>query len=91
MPDLRETCELALDHFGATAQINKAIEEMSELTTELARYQNGEGMRTNLIGEIADCAIVLTQITLLFGEDLVQSKINEKLVRLMKLMGRESK
>jgi NTP pyrophosphatase (non-canonical NTP hydrolase) len=72
----------ALDHFGDKSQISKAIEEMAELTTELARQQNSKGMSINIIEEIADVAIMLEQLKYIFGEPLVSVHIERKLKRL---------
>ena len=74
--------EKAIEHFGVHKQINKAIEEMAELTTELARYQNGTAMNVNIIDEIADVSIMMTQLGIIFGRDLVDNKTQVKLERL---------
>ena len=79
---MNNTLEKAIQHFGIHKQINKAIEEMAELTTELARYQNGVAMNVNIIDEIADVSIVISQLRLIFGQDLVDNRVQEKLHRL---------
>jgi NTP pyrophosphatase (non-canonical NTP hydrolase) len=83
---LLKTCGAAILHFGVPSQISKAIEELSELSTELARHQNKRAMNVDIIDEIADCVIMLVQLTLIFGEDLVDKKIADKIARLKTLM-----
>ena len=78
--------EKAISHFGCQRQITKAIEEMGELTVDLARYLNGKGMMVNLLGEIADASIMIEQLKLIFGKELVDSHIALKLQRLRLMM-----
>ncbi len=73
---------IAVEHFGKENQISKAIEEMAELTCELARYQNNKGMNINIIEEIADVCIMVEQLKQIFGNDLVDCHIKMKLKRL---------
>lgn len=82
----REIIIKAIDHFGKESQISKAIEEMSELTCELARSQNNRSMNIKIIEEIADVSIMMNQLKLIFGEELVQNQISLKLRRLKLMM-----
>jgi NTP pyrophosphatase (non-canonical NTP hydrolase) len=77
-----EVLRRAILHFGPKGQISKTIEEMGELLADLGRHQNNNSMMLNIIEEIADCFIMLKQLKLIFGEDLVETKIKEKLKRL---------
>ncbi len=83
---IESTIEKAVSHFGVQSQISKAIEEMSELTTELARFQNKIGMNVNIIEEIADASIMLEQLKVIFGPELVETHIKLKLKRLEALL-----
>ena len=60
--------EGAITHFGADAQIIKAIEELGELTVELARHRNGQGNVDAIREEMADAFIMLNQLELIFGD-----------------------
>lgn len=66
-------CQAAVDMYGSKAQISKAIEELSELTTALARWQNfrtdAEGLRAidNIREEREDVEIMLQQLDAIFG------------------------
>lgn len=79
-----EIIKLAIEHYGNKSQIAKAIEEMSELVSELARYQNDIGMNIKIIEEIADVIIMAEQLKEIFGPDLVDNHIGMKLRRLKK-------
>ena len=76
----------AITHYGEKHQIAKAIEEMAELTTELARRQNDQGLRIHLLNEIADASIMIDQLKLIFGEELVNNIMQDKLFRLKSRM-----
>lgn len=72
----------AVETFGNTSQIAKAIEEMAELITELARYQNNKAMNVNIIEEIADVSIMIDQLKLIFGPNSVECLRATKIRRL---------
>lgn len=74
-------------HYGKDKQISKAIEELCECLTELAKFQNGKGEILNVIDEIADTKIMLEQVVFLLGisddvEIREQEKINRQLKRI---------
>lgn len=60
--------EGAISHYGSDAQIVKAIEELGELTVELARHRNGLGNVEALREELADAFVMLNQLELIFGD-----------------------
>ena len=60
--------EGAISHYGSDAQIVKAIEELGELTVELARHRNGLGNVEALRDELADAFVMLNQLELIFGD-----------------------
>lgn len=60
--------ESAISKFGEGPQIAKAIEELSELTTELARDLNGNGNTDAIRGELADAFVMLNQLELIYGD-----------------------
>lgn len=61
--------EGAIEKFGAEAQIIKAIEELGELSVELARDLNEiPGRLDALKEELADAFIMLNQLELIFGD-----------------------
>ncbi len=82
----REIIERAVIQFGTKKQVSKSIEELSELITELARFENDAVRYVNLISEIADASIMIEQLKLIFGPDLVEGQIHTKLKRLEGLL-----
>ena len=76
--------EGAITHFGSDAQIIKAIEELGELTVELARHRNGLGRTEAIREEMADAFIMLNQLELIFGDvtDIEVAKL-ERLERMI--------
>ena len=58
------------DHYGYTPQKNMLIEEMAELIQALnkfERYEHKSSFLANLIEEVADVEIMLTQVKYLLG------------------------
>lgn len=76
--------EDAISYYGSDAQIVKAIEELGELTVELARHRNGLGSVEALREELADAFIMLNQLELIFG-DVTEAEIS-KLERLDRMI-----
>lgn len=80
----------AIATYGKTAQVDMAIEEMSELTKALCkerRYELVPGKHAvahaNVIEEIADVMIMCRQLLIIYDKDNeIQSEINYKINRL---------
>ena len=80
------TLERAIETYGKDMQLNVAIEEFSELTKEICKHKRGEDNLDNIIEEMADCTIMLSQLRIIFGirlDDISRIKW-EKLERLAK-------
>ncbi len=80
----RAVYEAAIAHYGEESQIWMAVEEMSELTKELAKLHREKGTTVEaLVDEIADVTIMMEQLRLIFkaNED-VQARIGFKVTRL---------
>lgn len=87
-----EVLERAVSTWGKEAQVDMAIEEMSELTKALlkerwaAHYtgtQATEKARQGIFEEKADVIIMLMQLLVIFGgRDTVQKALDEKMKRL---------
>ena len=56
----------ALDTWGENAQLDVAIEEMSELIKEIIKFKRGIGDNAHMSEEIADVTIMLEQIIQMF-------------------------
>ena len=96
MPNVdTDVLDKAIDHYGTSRQIDKSIEEMSELTKALlkeryARMTNNHLAEIdNVCEELADAVIMLNQLVLIFAEryhgfskEDLQKVVNFKLKRL---------
>lgn len=71
-----------IEEYGAKHQSMVCIEEMSELTKELVKFERGENNHDQIAEETADVLIMLEQIIKIYGiADKVESWKNEKLKR----------
>lgn len=85
---------LAINKYGTAHQIAKAIEEIGELNTALARYQQHGRKCTpeemyNIQEEIADVTVMTDQLKLIFGAATIDRIRAEKLIRLQNNMRKE--
>jgi len=73
----------AVQTYGKQSQVDKAIEEMSELTKALLKERHSNGSVDDIIEEIADVCIMLSQLCLIFEAGMaVDDFIDYKLKRL---------
>ena len=72
-----------LEHYGTEHQIIKAMEELGELQTVLARWLNKDERvcRLDVITEIADVKIMTEQMAWAFGKAEVDEEIWSKMER----------
>lgn len=87
-----EILQQAVDTYGKEAQVDMAIEEMSELTKALLKHRRAEKSpeawdyektRQSILEETADVIIMLTQLLMIYGgREVVQKDINDKVKRL---------
>lgn len=80
----RNTLVHAINHFGVEGKINKAMEEMGELITELSRRNLARYDKDRVAEEIADALIMLEQLRIIFGASKVDGYVAGKLERLEK-------
>jgi NTP pyrophosphatase (non-canonical NTP hydrolase) len=81
--EVKEILQKAINTFGANQQIIKAMEELGELNTALARYFTKSKSNTaNINEEIADVEIMLSQLRLIFSNAEIDHHKKEKLERL---------
>lgn len=77
------TYEKAIEHYGRVPQMVKAIEELGELSTEIARNILGVYPADDkIVDEVADVTIMMRQLAIIFGEKAVEDRIEFKLTRL---------
>lgn len=75
--EMTEKVKTIFNHYGAEQQNNKTIEELAELIQVLAKDSSTE----QVTDEIADVLIMLEQLTLFIGEDIITKRIKFKLNR----------
>lgn len=72
---LRET----IHTFGSAHQLRKAEEEMHELCVELDRIQDGRTSDEQIVTEIADVIVMMTQLAMIYGWEKVRAEIDRKI------------
>lgn len=80
--DRDEVLRSAVEVWGEDLQIDIAIEELSELTTELARRQRGRDSYSAIVEEIADVQLCLDQLKLMYNRESVEMAEQSKVERL---------
>ena len=56
-----------IDHYGEDAQLLQCIEEMSELTKEIAKYYKGADTTEQIKEEVADVLLMIEQLIIMTG------------------------
>lgn len=79
-----ETLKRAIEAYGKDMQLNVAVEEFSELIKEICKNKRGRDNRQNILEEMADCYIMLEQLTIIFDikPEETSNEIRKKITRL---------
>lgn len=75
----------AIQKYGQSAQVDKSIEEMAELTKALLKQRYSEPteeLHEKTMEELADVMIMCCQLELMFDDGLLKFRIEKKLNRL---------
>ncbi|MEZ4599200.1 MAG: antitoxin [Syntrophotaleaceae bacterium] len=75
-----------LTKWGEEAQYDQAVEECAELIAALKHYKRDKIGPEQVIEELADVALMVGQLSFMFGEDLVQQAVERKLAKLGRLL-----
>lgn len=86
-PTEEQIYNAALSKFGHPSQINKMIEECSELITSLCHHRISRAADDEVCEELADVEIILGQMRIIFGADNVERMKQKKLDRLAERTG----
>jgi len=91
-----KTLRTLLLYSSEEAQAMKSIEELGELTTAIGRYlydplADPRDRLDNIVEEIADCYIVLTQLAVIFGVANVEEMLRIKMDDVRGLIDRKMK
>ncbi len=84
---LEQIYQATIDKWGEDAQYDQAVEECAELITALKHYRRGKIDKQAVIAELADVTLMLGQLSWMFGPELVDEAIKDKLEKLDKLLG----
>lgn len=63
----KELYKQVCDKYGADAQLNVAIEELSELIKEICKHKRGQDNLDAIAEELADVEIMCEQLRFIFG------------------------
>lgn len=78
----KKILQQAINKFGPSAQYDKAVEELAECIVAIRHFAHLRNSRTDLASEVADVEIMMEQVRLMIGEDLVDAARAKKLARL---------
>lgn len=84
-----ETFTEPLEHYGKFTQIVKCMEECGELIRALSKHLCNEGNYEDVVEELADVDIMLSQMRYIFGHPEVDRVRAQKLARLKMRMEEE--
>lgn len=99
LPEIKdpEVLQKAISKYGNRAQVDMAIEEMSELTKALLKYRRGcpsetvndlQRMGENIIEEAADVLITVAQVIMMYDcDNEIQAAVDLKVNRLRDRLG----
>lgn len=75
-----------LKHYGFEHQVDKSIEELTELLLELVRFRDGRGSPAAILDELADNSNMIPQLQHHFNisDRMLESVQNEKMDRQLK-------
>lgn len=77
-----KTLNQAIQTYGKNSQVDKAIEEMSELTKELLKERQNKGSAEHIMEELADVIIMMYQLMMIFNIADFDHCIDYKIKRL---------
>ena len=90
----QQKIEHIANHYGYKSQYIIAIEEMSELTKAICKYERAEEAEKsnayfNIIEEVADVEIMIRQLKHFLGAAAVDTEIEKKLDRQLQRINEE--
>lgn len=77
----------ALQKWGNVPQMLMAVEEGAELSQALLHFIRGRVSKLEVAEEIADVMIMAQQMRMIFGQDLVDQAVAQKMARLEERLG----
>ena len=86
MTEIEEMYRASLARWGVEAQYDQAVEECAELIAALKHFKRDRIGEEQVVAELADVTLMIGQLTWMLGEERVQRAIEEKLVKLRRLL-----
>jgi len=87
--ELEPVFRATLASWGEEAQYDQAVEECAELIAALKHYKRRRIDANQLAEELADVTLMVGQLSWMLGNDLVESAVARKLIKLRKLLSAE--
>ena len=86
----KEIYKKAIETYGSSAQLDIAIEEMSELTKAILKNRRGQDNIQDIIEEFADVSIMMKQMLIIYNIDIedIAFKVAEKTARLQERLAK---
>lgn len=81
-------CKKAVDTFGKVNQTNIATEELAELIVAINHWRRGKAGKDTVIEEIADCYIMLRQLTYIVTDSMSFTPIHDMLEKKLQRLER---
>ncbi len=88
MREYEEIYRATLEKWGVEGQYDQAVEECAELITALKHFKRGRISEEAVIAELADVALMVGQLTYMFGEERVAAAIAQKIAKVRELLGK---
>jgi len=83
-----EILQGAINKWGEALQMDMVIEECAELIQAINKLRRGkDGAISNVREELADVQIMIDQMRLIFDNECIQQRENDKLIRLANRLG----
>ncbi|WP_282753966.1 antitoxin [Desulfuromonas thiophila] len=82
--------ERTLERWGEQGQYDQAIEECNELAVALLHFRRGKAVPQQVIDELADVALMVAQLSWMFGPAAVAAAAARKCAKLEALLAAES-
>ena len=81
-----EIYKQALIKWGYQSQVGMLFEEMGELLQALNKYDRKKATLAEVVDELADVQIMVEQMAVVYGREIVHKRKIEKLIRLEALL-----
>lgn len=85
----RRTLEAAVNTWGVSTQLDMAVEECAEFVVAVQHHDRDRADADDVLDEVADLRIMVEQLSVVFGEDAVRRRTQQKMDRLRERLADE--